>query len=90
MILADDHSEEPVSFLTLQWIEQNLNTCINQSEVRRKLETLRYEIEAQELVEQMRQNKLIPGRDYTPHKLEDQREYSKYLNDKDDKTSWRD
>jgi hypothetical protein len=84
LILADDHSEEPVSFLTLQWIEQNINTCVNQSEVRRKLETIKYEIEAQELIEQMNQNRLIPGLHFTPHKLEQMREYSKYLNDKDE------
>lgn len=86
MIIADNHSEdEPVSFLTLSWIEQNLNRVICQDEVRRKLDKIKYEWEAQELVTLMNQNRLIPGRDFTPHLLDDQREYSKYLNDKDDK-----
>ena len=85
MILADNHSEdEPVSFLTIAWIEQNLNRVICQDEVRKKLDKIKYEWEAQKLVEMMNQNRLMPGRDFTPHLLDEQREYSKYLNDKDD------
>lgn len=83
MILAEEDNEEPVSFLTLQWIEQNVNTCTNQSEVRRKVDKLRFEVEAQELIKEMQANKMIAGLHYVPHKLDEQREYARYLNDKD-------
>lgn len=93
MIVATDGIEdEPVSYLTLLWIEQHLNTVVNQSEVRLKLETIRYEWEAQKLIQEMNDNRLIPGFHYTPHLLEDQREAIKFMVDKDDyndKTSWR-
>lgn len=85
MILAEENNEELVSYLTLVWIEQHVNTCTNQAEVRRKINKIKYEIEAQELITEMRQNRLIPGLHYTPHKLDEMKEYSKYLNDKDDK-----
>lgn len=91
MILATDNQEdEPVSYLTLLWIEQHVNTVVNQSEVRRKIDKIKFEWEAQELIQEMRTNKLIPGLHFTCHKLDEMKEYSKYLNDKDDKTSWRD
>ena len=83
MILADDHSEEPVSYLTLLWIEQRVNTCTNQSEVRRKLETIKYEIEAQELIQEMNTNRLTPGYHYTPHLVEDMKWAVRYMVDKD-------
>ena len=76
---------EFVSYLTLLWIEQHVNTCVNQSEVRKRLNEIVYECEAEQLIEEMNANRLIPGYHYTPHKLDEMREYSKYLNDKDDK-----
>ena len=79
--------EEFVSYLTLLWIEQNIHKCANQSEVRKALTKIQYECEAEQLIQQMYENRLMPGRDFTPHLLDEQREYSKYLNDKDDKTS---
>ena len=91
MIIADNNSEdEPVSFLSLLWIEQNVNTVTNQSEVRVQLVKIKYEWEAQKLIAQMEENRLIPGLHYTPHKLDEMKQYSQYLNDKDDKPSRRD
>ena len=81
------HSEDFVSYLTLLWIEQNINKCTNQSEVRQKLNKIVYECEAEQLIEEMKANRLIPGLHYTPHKLDEMREYSKYLNDKDERNT---
>lgn len=78
-----------VSYLTLMWIEQNVHTCTNQSEVRQKLKEIQYECEAEQLIQEMMANRLIPGLHFTPHRLDEMREYSKYLNDKDDKASRR-
>lgn len=94
MIIANDSIEdEPVSYLTLLWIEQHLNTVVNQSEVRIRLERIKYEWEAQKLIHEMNDNRLIPGFHYTPHLLEDQKNAIQFMVDKDDyhdKTSWRD
>lgn len=72
-----------VSYLTLLWIEQNINTCTNQSEVRRRLNEIVYECEAEQLIEEMTANRLIPGFHYTPHKVEDQYWAIRFMVDKD-------
>jgi hypothetical protein len=90
LILASaDNEVEVVSYLTLLWIEQRINKCANQSEVRQQLDSIIYECEAEQLIQEMEVNRLIPGLHYTAHKLDEMREYSRYLNDKDDKTSGR-
>lgn len=76
--------EEFVSYLTLLWIEQNLNKCSNQSEVRRKIDHIVYECEAEQIIQEMNANRLIPGFHYTPHLVEDQKWAIRFMVDKDD------
>lgn len=75
--------DEYVSYLTILWIEQHLNTCVNQSEIRRKMNELVYECEADQLIQEMNANRLIPGFHYTPHLVEDQRRAIQFMVDKD-------
>lgn len=79
---------EFVNYLTILWIEQNIYMCTNQSEVRRALDKIVYECEAEQLIQEMQTNRLIPGLHFTPHKLDEQREYSRYLNDKDERNTF--
>ena len=74
---------EFVSYLTLLWIEQHVNTCVNQSEVRKRLNEIVYECEAEQLIEEMNANRLIPGYHYTPHLVEDMKWAIRYMVDKD-------
>jgi hypothetical protein len=81
---------EFVSYLTILWIEQHLNTCVNQSEIRQQINNIVYECEAEQLIEEMNNNRLIPGFHYTPHKVEDQYFAIRFMVDKDnyhDRTS---
>lgn len=56
----------------------------NQSEVRARLAGLRYEWEAQKLIEEMNNNRLIPGFHYTAHRVDEQLNAIRFMVDKDD------
>lgn len=76
--------EDFVSYLTILWIEQHINTCANRDEIQRKLSQIVYECEAEQLIQEMNMNRLIPGFHYTPHKVEDQYWAIRFMVDKDD------
>ena len=83
IVATNDIEEDKVNYLTLLWIEQNLNTCANSAEIRKKLEGISYECEAEELIQEMNVNRLIPGLHYTPHTVRDQYFAIRYMVDKD-------